>query len=42
MATHDIQNHPAALYRADKAARQQMRLHKADPDVVAYREIRLQ
>ena len=28
-------NDPAALYRADKAAWQQMRLHKADPDVVA-------
>ena len=33
---------PAALYRADKAARQQMRLHKADPDMVAYQRIRLQ
>ena len=34
-------NDPAALYRADKAAWQQMRLHEADPDVVAYQEIRL-
>ena len=34
-------NDPAALYRADKAARQQMKLHEADPDVVAYQEIRL-
>ena len=36
-----IQNNPAALYPADKAAWQQMRLHKANPDVVAYQEIRL-
>ena len=36
-----IHNDPAALYRADKAAWQQMRLHEADPDVVAYQEIRL-
>ena len=35
-------NYPAALYRADKAAWQQMKLHEADPDVVAYQEIRLQ
>ena len=35
-------NKPAALYLADKALRQQMRLHKANPDVVAYQEIRLQ
>ena len=35
-------NDPAARYRADKAAWQQMRLHEADPDVVAYQEIRLQ
>ena len=34
-------NDPAALCRADKAAWQQMRLHEADPDVVAYQEIRL-
>ena len=34
-------NDPAALYRADKAAWQQMKLHEADPDVVAYQEIRL-
>ena len=34
-------NDPAALYRADKAVWQQMRLHEADPDVVAYQEIRL-
>ena len=33
---------PAALYRADKAAWQQMRLQEAGPDVVAYQEIRLQ
>ena len=38
MHTH---NDPAALYRADKAAWQQMRLHEADPNVVAYQEIRL-
>ena len=37
-----ITHNPAALYRADKAAWQKMRLHKADPDVVAYQEIRLQ
>ena len=35
-------NDPAALYRADKAAWQQMKLHEADPDVVAYQKIRLQ
>ena len=35
-------NDPAALYWANKAAWQQMRLHEADPDVVAYQEIRLQ
>ena len=35
-------NDPAALYRTDKAAWQQMKLHEADPDVVAYQEIRLQ
>ena len=35
-------NDPAALYRANKAAWQQMKLHEADPDVVAYQEIRLQ
>ena len=35
-------NDPAALYRADKAALQQMKLHEADPDVVSYKEIRLQ
>ena len=35
-------NDRAALYRADKAAWQQMSLHEADPDVVAYQEIRLQ
>ena len=29
-------NDPAALYRADKAAWQQMKLHEVDPDVVAY------
>ena len=33
---------PAALYRADKAAWHQMRLHEAHPDVAAYHEIRLQ
>ena len=36
------QNDPAALYRADKAAWQQMKLHEADPDVMTYQEIRLQ
>ena len=35
-------NDPAALYRADKAAWQQMRLHEADPDVVAYQEIKVE
>ena len=35
-------NDPAALYRADKAVWQQMRLHEADPDVVAYQEIQLE
>ena len=35
-------NDPAALYRADKTAGQQMRLHEGNPDVVAYQEIRLQ
>ena len=35
-------NDPEALYRADKAGWQQMKLHEADPDVVAYQEIRLQ
>ena len=35
-------NDPAALYRADKAAWQQMKVHEADPYVVAYQEIRLQ
>ena len=30
---------PAALYRADKAAWQQMGLHEVDPDVVVYQEI---
>ena len=35
-------NDPTALYRADKAAWQQMKLHEADPNVVAYQEIRLQ
>ena len=34
-------NDPAVLYRADKVAWQQMRLHDADPYVVAYQEIRL-
>ena len=34
-------NDPAALYRADKAAWQQMKLHEADRDVLAYEEIRL-
>ena len=34
-------NDPAALYRADKAAWQHMKLHEADLDVVAYQEIRL-
>ena len=34
-------NDPAALCRADKAAWQQMKLHEADPDVVAYEGIRL-
>ena len=34
-------NDPAAIYRANKAAWQQMKLHEADPDVVAYQEIRL-
>ena len=34
-------NDPTALYRADKAAWQQRRLHEADPDVMAYQEIRL-
>ena len=34
-------NDPAALYWADKAEWLQMRLHEADPDVVAYQEIRL-
>ena len=33
-------NNPAALYQADKATWQQMRLHEADPDVVVYQEIR--
>ena len=33
-------NDPAALYWADKAAWQQMGLHEADPDVVAYQDIR--
>ena len=32
-------NDPAAMYRADKAAWQQMRLHEADSDVAAYQEI---
>ena len=36
LSTH---NDPAALYQADKAAWQQMRLHETDPDVVAYQEI---
>ena len=35
-------NDPAALYRAEKAALQQMRLHKENPDMVAYQDIRLQ
>ena len=35
-------NDPAAQYRADKAAWQQLRLHEAAPDVVAYQEIRLE
>ena len=35
-------NDPAALYWADKVARQQMRLQDAGPDVAAYQEIRLQ
>ena len=35
-------NDPAALYRADRAAWQQMKLHEVDPDVVAYQGIRLQ
>ena len=35
-------NDPATLYRADKAAWQQMKLHEADPDIMAYQEIRLQ
>ena len=35
-------NDPAALDRADKAAWQQMKLHEADPDVVAYQDVRLQ
>ena len=35
------QNDPAALFRADKAGWPQMRLHEADPEVVAYQEIRL-
>ena len=35
-------NDPAALYWADKAAWQQMKLHEVDPDVVAYQERRLQ
>ena len=34
-------NDPAALYRVDKAAWQQMRLHEADSDVVVYQEIGL-
>ena len=34
-------NDPAALYRADKAAWQQIKLHEADPDVVTYQEVRL-
>ena len=34
-------NGPAALYRADKAGWQQLRLHEANPDVVAYQEIQL-
>ena len=34
-------NDPAALYRADKAVWQQMRLHEANSDVVAYQEIQL-
>ena len=36
-----IHNDPAALYWADKAVWPQMGLHEADPDVVAYQEIRL-
>ena len=35
------QNNRTALYRADKAAWQQMRLHKADLDVVTYHEVQL-
>ena len=35
-------NDPAALYPVDKAAWQPMKLHEADPDVLAYQEIRLQ
>ena len=35
-------NDPAALYRADTAPRQRMRLHEADSDVAVYQEIRLQ
>ena len=34
-------SYPGALYRADKAAWQQMRVHEEDPDVVAYQQIRL-
>ena len=34
-------NDPTALYRADTAAWQQMKLHEAAPDVVAYQDIRL-
>ena len=37
-----IQNHPVALYRADKAAWQQIRVHEADQDVPVYQEIQLQ
>ena len=32
----------AALYRADKATWQQMRLHEAKPDLAAYQELQLQ
>ena len=35
-------NDPVALYRADRAAWQQMRLQEANSDVVVYQEIRLQ
>ena len=35
-------NHPVTLYRADKAAWQQIRVDDAHPDPAAYQGIRLQ